>query len=180
MTDNFRGIFLREAAAEFRKVKKLADRAIEQVDDDSLGYTIDPETNCIAITMHHLAGNMLSRWTDFLTTDGEKPNRNRDREFEIGPKESRAAILNEWEAGWACTFHAIDSLRPEDLERTVTIRGAPLTIPGAINRQLTHYGYHVGQIVTLVKHILGPRWRTLSIARGESAQHNAHSREPKR
>ena len=154
-------------AAEFRKVKALADAAIAQLDDDRLHAQLDPEANSVAMLMRHLAGNMQSRWTDFLTTDGEKPWRRRDEEFEP-PAASRAQLLQTWEAGWATLFTALDGLRDADLDRSVSIRGESQTALAAIARQLAHYAGHAHQIVLLAKHLCGPDWRVLSIPRGQS------------
>jgi uncharacterized damage-inducible protein DinB len=154
-------------ADEFRKVKALADAAIAQLDDAQLHAQLDAEANSVAMLMRHLAGNMRSRWTDFLTSDGEKPWRRRDQEFEA-PAADRAGLLAEWEAGWATLFGALDSLTDADLERRVVIRGESPTVLAAIARQLAHYAGHVHQIVLLGKHLRGPGWRVLSIPRGQS------------
>ncbi len=143
-----------------------------QVSDDGFFATLDPDANSIAVLVKHIAGNLRSRWTDFLTSDGEKPDRRRDSEFEIEPSDSRAALLERWEAGWRALFAAIEPLEPDDLLRTVTIRGEPHSVLQAISRQLTHYGEHVGQIVLLAKHEAGKGWRTLSIERGKSEEFN--------
>lgn len=160
--------YLEDVLLEFRKQKRLAGRGIEQLTDDQLFAQLDPEANSIAVLMKHMAGNMRSRWTDFLTTDGEKPDRNRDGEFEMEPGTTRATVLEWWEDGWRRVFDAIQPLTPDDLQRTVAIRAEPHTVVQAINRQLTHYGQHVGQIILLAKHLRGEDWRTLSIARGQS------------
>jgi hypothetical protein len=133
----------------------------------------DPGTNPIAIIVKHMAGNLRSRWTDFLTTDGEKPDRNRDSEFVREPGDDRAALLRRWEAGWGVLFATLEGLRDEDLGKTVTIRGEPHKVMQAVNRQLTHYAYHVGQIVLLARHFAGADWKTLSVAKGASAAFNA-------
>ena len=155
---------------QLRKLKTQADKAIAQVDDRNLFAVLDPESNSIAIIMKHMAGNMRSRWTDFLTTDGDKPNRNRDTEFESDAGETRATTTARWEDGWDRFARTISSLRPGDLEKIVTIRGERHTVVEAINRQMTHYAAHVGQIVLLAKHYAGSRWQTLSIPRGKSKQ----------
>lgn len=160
--------YLDDVRGQLAKYKRLAERAIEQVSDDDLFRLIDPEANSIALVIKHMAGNMRSRWTDFLTTDGEKPDRNRDSEFEPGADDTRKAMLARWEAGWATLFAALEPLGAADLEHTVAIRGEPHTVLQAIQRQLTHYAYHVGQIVLLAKHFAGPRWRSLSIPKGRS------------
>ena len=160
--------YLDDCLGEFKKLKAFADRSISQVTDKDFFAVLDPESNSIAIIMKHLAGNMRSRWTNFLTSDGEKPDRDRDSEFLI--QDSREGILKAWEAGWTCAFSAVAALKPADLGRTVTIRGEPHTIPQAINRQLIHYAEHIGQIVLLAKHYAGPKWQTLSIPRGKSKE----------
>lgn len=162
--------YLEDTLRQLRKYKGLAEAAIAQVAPDDLFRTIDPESNSIAIVMKHVSGNMRSRWRDFLTTDGEKPDRRRDREFEREPGDDPGTIRARWEEGWRLAFAAIEPLRDADLERIVTVRGEPHTVFEAIARQLTHYAYHVGQIVTLARHFAGPRWRSLSIPKGESAR----------
>ena len=164
--------WLSDAKREFEKYRRMAERAIAQVPESRLSTRLDPETNSIALVMKHLAGNLRSRWTDFLTTDGEKPDRNRDSEFEDETGDDAASIRARWDAGWACLFATLDSLTPADLARTVKIRGEPHTVAQAIQRQLTHYAYHVGQIVLLAKHEAGPAWKTLSIARGKSLEYD--------
>jgi hypothetical protein len=173
MDENLGKHYLQDVTVELGKLKSLAERAIAQVADAELFTTIDDESNSLATIMKHIAGNQRSRWTDFLTSDGEKPDRNRDAEFEIVGGESRDSLIKRWEDGWACLFRAIDPLQPADLMRTVTIRGKPHTVVEAINRQLTHYGQHVGQIVFLAKHLRAGQWESLSIPRGKSAEFNA-------
>jgi hypothetical protein len=163
--------FLADARLEFRKYKRQADRAMEQIDDAAFFRRLDPESNSVARIVKHVSGNQRSRWTDFLTTDGEKPDRDRDAEFEDDPDASRAALLASWEDGWTRLFATLDVLTPADLSRTVTIRGEPHTVLQAIDRQLTHYASHVGQIVFLAKHLAGTTWRSLSIPRGRSASY---------
>jgi hypothetical protein len=160
--------YLDDCLLQLRKIKGHAEKALGQVDDAQLFAVLDPEANSIALLMKHLAGNMRSRWTDFLTSDGEKPDRDRDSEFVHGPGDSRASLVALWEDGWYRTLKAVASLKPEDLGRTVHIRGEAHTVLEAINRQLTHYAAHVGQIVLLAKHLAGPRWQSLSIPRGRS------------
>lgn len=160
--------YLDDALLELRKLKEQADKAARQVDDRAFFALLDPEANSIALVMKHMAGNMRSRWTDFLTSDGEKPDRDRDREFLAETGETRESITAAWEDGWRRVFAAITALAPKDLGRTVTIRGEAHTVLQAINRQLTHYAAHVGQIVLLAKHLAGPEWKTLSIPRGKS------------
>lgn len=161
--------YLEDTRAIFRHSKKLADGAIAQVSDADLTRTLDPEMNSIAIVMKHMAGNMLSRWTDFLTSDGEKPSRNRDSEFE-NPPASRADLIALWERGWGCLFHALDPLTEADLARTVTIRCEAHSVTQAINRQVAHLSYHTGQIVLLAKHFQSANWKSLSVPRGQSQQ----------
>jgi hypothetical protein len=163
--------YIEDARAIFRQYKKLADGAIAQVADADLTRTLDPEMNSIAIIMKHMAGNMVSRWTDFLTTDGEKPTRNRDSEFE-DPPATRAELIALWERGWSCLFHALEPLHEADLLRTVTIRGEAHSVMQAINRQVAHYSYHCGQIVLLAKHFQSSEWKTLSVPRKQSAEFN--------
>jgi len=155
--------YLDDCLLQLRKLKAQAEKAIAQVDDRQFFALLDAEANSIALVMKHVAGNMRSRWTDFLTTDGEKPDRNRDSEFEQKAEDTRAAIVSRWEDGWRALFDAISSLQPGDLAKTVTIRGEAHTVLQAINRQLSHYSAHVGQIVLLAKHFAGPNWHTLSI-----------------
>lgn len=162
--------YLDDAVLQLEKLKAQADKAIAQTTDEHLFAALDPDSNSIAIIMKHMAGNMRSRWTDFLTTDGEKPDRERDSEFELSAADTRARILALWEDGWARVLGAVSSLTPADLSRTVTIRGEPHSVIEAINRQTTHYGAHVGQIVLLAKHYAGARWQTLSIPRGRSKE----------
>ncbi len=171
--------YLADTIDQFRKARRLAERAIAQVDDNEFFASLDAEANSIAILVKHMAGNMRSRWRDFLTSDGEKPDRNRDREFVIDEADTRDALIERWNDGWAYLFDALEPLSGDDLMQPVLIRSQPHTIVEAINRQLTHYSYHVGQIVLLAKHIRGSEWHTLSIARGESAQFNADMQTPK-
>jgi hypothetical protein len=162
--------YLDDSLIQLRKLKSLADKAIAQTPQEQLFAVLDPEANSIAIIMKHVSGNMRSRWTDFLTSDGEKPTRDRDSEFVIGPGDTHAKILSEWEEGWKLVLGAIESLTPDDLGKTVPIRGEPHTVVEAINRQVSHYAAHVGQIVLLAKHYAGPSWRSLSIPRGKSKE----------
>ena len=168
---------LQEIISRFRKLKSQADRALAQVRDDELFVQLDPESNSLAVIMKHIAGNMRSRWTDFLTTDGEKPNRHRDVEFEIMKSEDRDEIFRQWEAGWAVLFGALEPLTAEDLGKTVTVRSEPHTVPQAIFRQLGHYAEHVGQIVFLAKHLRSSDWQTLTIPRGKSEEVLAKMRQ---
>jgi len=155
----------------FEANKKLVDRAVAQLTDEQLRTSLDSNTNSIAVIMKHVAGNLCSRWTDFLTTDGEKPGRNRDDEF-IDTFTSRQEILDRWENGFACVLNSIRGLSPEDLQRSVTIRGVPHTVPLAIQRSLGHTCYHIGQIVQVARILAGDNWTTLTIARGQSQQFN--------
>lgn len=168
-----RGQHLDDAILQFRKLKQLADKALAQVGDQDFFATLDAESNSLALIVKHVAGNSRSRWTDFLTSDGEKADRNRDSEFVIEKDDTRASLLSRWDAGWRILFDALAPLTPDDLERTVLIRGEPHTVLQAINRQLTHYAYHVGQIVFLGKHFAAENWQTLSIPRGKSEEFNA-------
>lgn len=165
MPDEVGALFLRDVTERFRAHKKLGEKAIAQVYDSGLVFQLDPDANSIAVLVKHLAGNMRSRWTGFLTTDGEKPDRHRDGEFVLERSPSREELLDWWEDGWARLFEALDALRPDDLTRTVLIRGQPYTVLEAIHQQLAHYAYHVGQIVQLARHLAGPAWKSLSIAR---------------
>ena len=165
--------YFEDALSSLRSGKKLADKAIAQLKDEEFFVTLDKESNSIAVIMKHMAGNMFSRWTDFLNSDGEKPNRNRDMEFVIEPQTTKHEVIDYWERGWKCVFEALEPLRPEDLEKTVKIRGEEHTIVEAINRQMMHYSYHVGQIVFLAKHFRSTEWTSLSIPRNRSAEFNA-------
>ena len=166
------GEFIDSATQEFQSIKRAAERAIAQVDDERFFSAIDGESNSVAVLVKHLSGNMLSRWTDFLTTDGEKPWRDRDAEFRIDPADTRAALMERWERGWQVVFKELAGIGPADLERITTIRAEPHSVYRAIVRHLTHYGAHIGQIVLLCKHCAGPGWKTLSIPRGQSREHN--------
>jgi hypothetical protein len=165
--------YLDEVRRQFRGHKRLGEGAITQLADKELLITLDPESNSVALVVKHMGGNMRSRFTDFLTTDSEKPNRNRDQEFELNiATTTRADVMRWWEEGWTIVFAAIEALKPEDVMRTVTIRGEPHTVLQAINRQLAHYAYHVGQIVFLAKHLRSSEWKTLSVPRGKSEEFN--------
>lgn len=164
--------FLQNAINSFHTYKDLADRAVAQVNDEQFFAALDSESNSIAVIVKHVAGNLRSRWTDFLTSDGEKPDRDRDSEFEVGASADRAELRGAWEDGWRGAFEALDSLTPEDLMKTIHIRGEPHTVVKAIGRQLTHGAYHVGQIVFLAKHFAGGSWETLTIPRGKSREYN--------
>ena len=164
--------FLHDAVKEFRKMKAMAERALAQVSEAQLFREIDAESNSLAVIVKHVAGNMRSRWTNFLTSDGEKPDRQRDTEFELDTADTKAALLERWEDGWRRLFAAVEPLQGGDLLRPVIIRGETHTVLQAINRQLTHYAQHVGQIVFLAKHLAGEKWVTLSIPRGKSEEFN--------
>jgi Protein of unknown function (DUF1572) len=176
--------YLDDMLRQLRKLKTQADQALAQIAEERWFTAIGPESNSIAVIMKHLAGNMRSRWTGFLTSDGEKPDRDRDAEFEAMPADTAAAIRTRWEDGWSVTFQAIGSLSPADLTRTVTIRGEALPVIEAINRQAIHYAGHVGQIVYLARHAAGANWHTLSIPKGQSkafaAAHAARSHQSRR
>jgi hypothetical protein len=172
--------YLEEAARQFRGHKRLTESAIAQLKDEELFVTLDPEANSIAIIIKHLAGNMRSRFTGFLTTDGEKPDRHRDQEFVLTAKSTRADVMRWWEEGWACVFAAIESLKPEDLARTVFIRQEPHSVLQAVNRQIAHYAYHCGQIVFLAKHFRSTEWKSLSVPRGMSEEFNRRMIEKRR
>jgi len=171
MAHVFTTSYLEDSLALLRQYKRLGEGAMAQVTDEQLFAAIDAESNSIAIIVKHIAGNMRSRWTDFLTSDGEKPNRNRDTEFE-DPPTTRAELLSVWEEGWKRVFGALEPLTDADLSRTVTIRGEPHSVMQAINRQIAHYGMHIGQIIFLAKHLQAANWRTLSVPRHQSAEFN--------
>ena len=171
MALEFTTSYIEDALAVFHYYKRLAERAMEQVTDEQLFAVIDPEANSIAVIVKHMAGNMRSRWTDFLTTDGEKPNRDRDSEF-VDPPATRSDVLAAWEDGWNRLFTALEPLTDADLGRTVAIRGEAHSVMQAINRQLAHYPHHVGQIVLLAKHFACDRWQSLSVPRNKSAEFN--------
>jgi len=172
MSVNSPPTFDSEAKVAFLYNKGLAERAIAQLSDEQLHASLHPETNSVAVIMKHVAGNLLSRWTDLLTTDGEKPWRNRDDEF-VDTFASRQEILDYWNSGWKCFVDTIDALQPADLDATITIRGESLSVALAIARSLSHCGYHVGQIVLISRILAGDQWQTLTIPRSKSQQHNA-------
>jgi len=167
---SFESAYLLDLARTFRQYKRLGDGALAQVSDENLHTLVDPGANSIAIVMKHVAGNLRSRFTDFLTSDGEKPGRNRDGEFEMPATMSRDALLASWNEGFAIALAAIEALRPEDLDRTIYIRREAFLVVEALNRSVSHTAYHVGQIVYLAKHFAGPHWTTLSIPKGQSGQ----------
>ena len=173
VSDSPASLYLTDVVDQFRKLKALADGALAQVRDEDLLTALDPESNSLAVLIQHMAGNLRSRWTDFLSSDGEKPDRDRDSEFEVAGDASRAGLMDRWEEGWRCLFQALVALDEEDLAMTVLIRAEPHSVIKAINRQLTHYGYHVGQIVFLAKHFAADGWKTLSVPRGGTKAFNA-------
>ena len=160
--------YLSEALRQLRGHKRMAEAAIAQLDEQQFFASLDAGGNSASVLAKHIAGNQRSRFTDFLTADGEKPDRHRDREFEMDANASRAEVMAAWEQGWTLLFATVESLHPEDVMRTVTIRSEPHTVLQALNRALAHYAQHIGQIVFLAKHLRGREWKTLSIARGES------------
>lgn len=169
--------YLDSVLFRFRGAKSLGDKAIAQLDEADLAWIPGDESNSIAVIIQHLHGNMMSRWTDFLTTDGDKPWRDRDGEFLEPHQFDRETLLAKWEDGWACLLKAIDSLTPDDLLREVVIRGEKMNALDAINRQIAHVSYHVGQIVYLARMRKGSEWQTLSIARGESRNYKPSKRD---
>lgn len=171
MALKFTTSYLEDSPSLFRYYKRLAEAAMVQVTDDQLFAVLDPEMNSIALIVKHLTGNMRSRWTDFLTSDGEKPDRNRDDEF-IEPPSSREEIMRMWDSGWSCVFSALEPLSPEDMTRTVFIRGEAHSVMQAISRQFAHYAYHCGQIVFLAKHFQHSQWKSPTVPRGQSARFN--------
>jgi hypothetical protein len=171
MALEFTTSYVQDALALFRQYKRLGEGALAQVSDAQLIETLDPECNSLALLVKHMAGNMRSRWTDFLTSDGEKPDRNRDSEFEA-PPENRAEVMRLWDDGWSRLFSALEPLTDADLARTVSIRGEAHSVMQAINRQVAHYSYHVGQIVMLAKHLNCENWKSLSVPRRGSAEFN--------
>ena len=172
MPHEFTTSYVKDATDLLRYYKRLGDRAMAQAPDAALFASLDEESNSIAIIVKHVVGNMLSRWTDFLTTDGEKPGRKRDTEFEDPPK-TREELLARWEAGWKCMFDTLAQLTDTDLNRTVYIRTEPHSVMQAIQRQVGHYAYHVGQMVYLAKHFSGAKWTALTVPRRKSADFNA-------
>jgi hypothetical protein len=171
MALEFTTSFLQDALSIFRMNKALGEKAMAQVRDEDLFVVLDGEANSVAVIVKHMAGNMRSRWTDFLTTDGEKPNRDRDSEF-VDPPATRAELLKLWEEGWACVFGALEPLTESDMGREVLIRGERHSVMQAVNRQVAHYSYHVGQIVMLAKHYASDHWQSLSVPRNKSAEFN--------
>jgi hypothetical protein len=178
MASDLAAHYIDEARRQMRGHKRMGEGAMSQLRDEDFFVTLDPESNSVAILVKHLAGNMRSRFTDFLTTDGEKPDRFRDREFEVTGTTTRADVLKWWDEGWACALGAIDELKPEDVMRSVTIRGEPHTVLQAINRQIAHYAAHIGQIVFLAKHLRSSEWKTLTIPRGKSEEFKTVAPKP--
>lgn len=176
MGESVADLYLEDVKRQFHGQKKLAEKALAQVDDTDFFRTLDPESNSIALVVKHIAGNSRSRWSDFLRSDGEKPDRHRDTEFEKEGRDSRQTLMERWEDGWRVLFENVDPLGPADLERVVTIRGEPHTVVKAINRSLTHFAYHIGQIVFLAKHFAGAGWQSLSVPKGKSEEFNARMR----
>jgi hypothetical protein len=170
--------YLKDAIAAFRNYKQMAEKSIAQVSDEEFFRALDEEANSIAVIVKHIAGNMRSRWADFLTTDGEKDFRRRDTEFEL-IDDTRESLMEYWESSWQTLFDAIESLTVEDFGQTITIRGEPHTIVEAVNRQLTHYAYHIGQITFLAKHFRLKEWQTLSVPRNKSAEFNEFLKQKK-
>ncbi len=166
--------YLDDALANFRDYKRLAEKAFAQLGEKEFFVTLDEEGNSIGVIIKHMTGNMLSRWTDFLNSDGEKPDRNRDMEFVLTPETTKDDLISYWERGWATLFEAIEPLQPADLARQVFIRGKAHTVVEAITRQLTHYASHTGQIIFLAKHLRSKEWQTLSIPRNRSAEFNKY------
>ena len=164
--------YLKDSISLFQYYKRLGETAMAQCPDEGLLALLDDQSNSIATIVKHLWGNMISRWTDFLTADGEKPTRDRDAEFEKPPK-NRAEILDLWDAGWKCVFTALQSLQDADMTKTVKIRGEEHSVMQAINRQVAHYNYHVGQMVLLARHYAGPNWKSLTVPKNKSKEFNA-------
>lgn len=164
--------YVKLAIREFKRLQSLADGAMAQISDEQFFASPGPGDNSVAVIVKHVGGNLVSRWTDFLTSDGEKPGRDRDMEFCVTPSDSRQELLRLWTRGWAALFAALEPLGDSDIARVVTIRGESLTVLQAVNRQLTHYAYHIGQIVYVAKHYRGSAWRTLSIPLGRSKEFN--------
>ena len=178
MTTDLATHYLEEARRQMRGHKRMGEGAMAQLAEADFFVALDPEANSVAVLVKHLTGNMRSRFTDFLTSDGEKPDRFRDREFELSATTTRADVMKWWDEGWGCVFGAIDALKPEDVMRTVTIRGEPHTVLQAINRQIAHYAQHVGQIVFLAKHFRSAEWKSLTIPRGKSEEYKTVAPKP--
>jgi hypothetical protein len=177
MQETFAPHYLTDAVRQFRGMKSLAEGAMAQISDEELFTALDEEDNSIAVILKHMAGSMRARWTAFPSSADELPGRNRDGEFAIDEGDTKKALIDRWEAGWQCLFDALAPLNAEDMAKTVRIRGKPLSVVEAINRQLTHYAYHVGQIVFLAKHFRSGAWQSLSIPRGKSEEYTAAARQ---
>jgi hypothetical protein len=173
---NLAQTYLTDIQLRLEKLRSTAEAAIAQCSDDGFTASPDAETNSIALTVKHIAGNLHSRFTGFIVTDGEKPDRHRDNEFILMPRDTRDALMQRWGESWDLMLHAVAALTPEDLGRTLTIRREPHTVVAALNRNIVHLAYHVGQIVQLAKHYAGPAWRTLTIARGASESYTGEQR----
>ena len=171
MAHEFTTSYVKESLAVFRQYKRMTEGAMAQVSEAQLSEALDEESNSIAVIVKHMAGNMRSRWTDFLSSDGEKPDRDRDSEF-ILPPATREELMKMWEQGWECLFHALTPLTDDDLGRTVTIRGEPHSVMQAINRQVAHYSLHCGQIIFVAKHLAGEKWKAVTVPRNRSAEFN--------
>lgn len=180
MADGVGAEYLRDCASTLAKYKKMADTSLARVTDPQFFAVLDAGSNSPAVLVKHMAGNLLSRWTDLLTSDGEKPERDRDAEFEITPEDTRARLMQAWESGWTRAFDSLQALTPADLDRTIYIRAEPHSLVQALNRQMTHAAYHVGQIVLLAKHLRTDSWQSLSIPRAQSRQFNANMPAPPR
>jgi len=171
MSQDTTAAYLRDIVRTFRNYKALGEKALAQTPDEALHTELDANSNSIAVIVKHVGGNLRSRFRDFLTTDGEKPDRNRDGEFQVPDRASRAQVMQWWEDGWTTALGAIDALTPDDLTRTISIRGEGFLVIEALNRSITHTSYHVGQMVYLARHFAGPAWTSLTIPKGESAKH---------
>jgi hypothetical protein len=169
-------LFLDRVRKRFESLKRMCEGAFKQVADEDFEWAANPECNSLRVQIQHLRGNLISRWTDPLTTDGEKPDRHRDTEFIVKDAATRDELMRQWEEGWKPLFQSLDSFKPEDLEKTIYIRGEAYTLVDALNRSLLHAAYHTGQIVQIAKERVGERWQSLSIPRGKSAEFNASAR----
>jgi len=179
MSQDAAAAYLRNIVRTFRTYKTLGEKALAQMPDEALHTELDANSNSVAVIVKHVGGNLRSRFRDFLTTDGEKPDRNRDGEFQMPERASRAQVMQWWEDGWATALGAIDALTPDDLTRTIQIRGEPLLVVDALNRSVTHTSYHVGQMVYLARHFAGSGWTSLTIPKGESAKAASGNVKPK-
>jgi hypothetical protein len=177
MESKFEEHYLEETLLQFRKLKEQADKALAQTSSEDFFATLDPESNSLAVLVKHVGGNLRSRWTDFLTSDGEKPDRDRDGEFEIRTGDTQTSLMERWEAGWKCVLDTIGGLQPGDVSKTVLIRHEPHTVVQAITRSFGHTATHVGQVVQLVKHLRWQEWKPLTIPRGKSKEFNSRMSE---